>query len=224
MYQLSRYLGDIEHGKKLEQLILKEKPDVIFSGNTPLNAQEIAIKAAISAMDFCREGGYQVGVSVVDRFGLTQAFIKSRYAGLHVQETATRKAWTSVSFRTPTLSLDESTQPGKEAFGIRFISKPLPLGGGVPIEAEGSIVAGIGSVRVTWVCLVLFKVSRPTWIRPIRVRRKRSVDLGLVGAREGIVGYERVSVHAGHLGDVPIADILVERSRPIEKRIHVDQG
>ena len=105
---------------------------------------EIAIKAAISAMNFCQDGGYQVGVSVVDRFGLTQAFIKSRYAGLHVQETATRKAWTSVSFRTPTLSLDESTQPGKEAFGIRFISTPLPLGGGVPIEAEGSIVAGIG--------------------------------------------------------------------------------
>ena len=105
---------------------------------------EIAIKAAISAMNFCQDEGYQVGVSVVDRFGLTQAFIKSRYAGLHVQETATRKAWTSVSFRTPTLSLDESTQPGKEAFGIRFISTPLPLGGGVPIEAEGSVVAGIG--------------------------------------------------------------------------------
>ena len=105
---------------------------------------EIAIKAAISAMNFCQDEGYQVGVSVVDRFGLTQAYIKSRYAGLHVQETATRKAWTSVSFRTPTLSLDESTQPGKEAFGIRFISTPLPLGGGVPIEAEGSIVAGIG--------------------------------------------------------------------------------
>ena len=105
---------------------------------------EIAIKAAISAMNFCQDEGYQVGVSVVDRFGLTQAFIKSRYAGLHVQETATRKAWTSVSFRTQTLSLDESTQPGKEAFGIRFISTPLPLGGGVPIDEEGSIVAGIG--------------------------------------------------------------------------------
>jgi uncharacterized protein GlcG (DUF336 family) len=105
---------------------------------------EIAIKAAIAAMNYCEEAGYQVGVAVVDRFGLTQAYIKSRYAGLHVQETATRKAWTAVSFRTPTLALDESTQPGKESFGIRFISTPLPLGGGVPIEAEGSIVAGIG--------------------------------------------------------------------------------
>ncbi len=53
---------------------------------------EIAIKAAVSAMNFCRDGGYQVGVTVVDRFGLTQVFVKSRYAGLHVQETATRKA------------------------------------------------------------------------------------------------------------------------------------
>ncbi|MDB9992184.1 hypothetical protein OAD94_06730 [Amylibacter sp.] len=45
---------------------------------------EIAIKAAVSAMNFCRDGGYQVGVAVVDRFGLTQAFVKSRYAGIGV--------------------------------------------------------------------------------------------------------------------------------------------
>jgi uncharacterized protein GlcG (DUF336 family) len=105
---------------------------------------EIAIKAAIAAMNSCEEAGYQVGVAVVDRFGLTQAYIKTRYAGLHVQETAERKAWTAVSFRTPTIELDKSTSTESEAFGIRFISKPLPLGGGVPIEAEGSIVAGIG--------------------------------------------------------------------------------
>jgi uncharacterized protein GlcG (DUF336 family) len=105
---------------------------------------EVAIKAAVAAMNFCQDEGYQVGVTVVDRFGLTQVFIKSRFAGLHVQETATRKAWTAVSFRTSTLELDSATQPGKEAFGIRFISQPLPLGGGVPIDAEGSIVAGIG--------------------------------------------------------------------------------
>ena len=105
---------------------------------------EIAIKAAIAAMKHCEDGGYQVGVAVVDRFGLTQAYIKSRYAGLHVQETAERKGWTAVSFRTPTLALDGSTGPDSDAFGIRFLSKPLPLGGGVPIEAEGSIVAGIG--------------------------------------------------------------------------------
>ncbi len=105
---------------------------------------EIAIKLAVSTMSLCRDMGYQVGVAVVDRFGLTQAFVKDRYAGLHVEETAKRKAWTAVSFRSPTLDLDAATKPDKEGFGIRFISQPLPLGGGVPIEADGSIVGGIG--------------------------------------------------------------------------------
>jgi uncharacterized protein GlcG (DUF336 family) len=105
---------------------------------------EIAIKAVIAAMKSCEDSGYQVGVAVVDRFGLTQAYIKSRYAGLHVQETAQRKAWTAVSFRTSTTALDATTGADSHAFGIRFISQPLPLGGGIPIEAEGSIVAGIG--------------------------------------------------------------------------------
>lgn len=105
---------------------------------------EVAIKLAVVTMNDCREKGYQVGVSVVDRFGLTQAFVKDRFAGPHVEETARRKAWTSVSFRTDTMALDKTTQPGTEGYGIRFISTPLPLGGGVPIEANGSIVGGIG--------------------------------------------------------------------------------
>lgn len=105
---------------------------------------EVAIKMAVAAMNHCRDGGYMVGVSVVDRFGVTQAFVRDRFAGPHVEETAQRKAWTSVSFRTDTLSFSDVTQAGEEAYGIRFISKALPLGGGVPVEAEGSIVGGIG--------------------------------------------------------------------------------
>jgi len=105
---------------------------------------EVAIKLAVATMNYCREQGYQVGVTVVDRFGITQAFVRDRFAGAHVEETAKRKAWTSVSFRTDTVSLSEFTKSGSEAFGIRFISMALPLGGGVPIEADGSIVGGIG--------------------------------------------------------------------------------
>lgn len=105
---------------------------------------EIAIKLAVAAMEHCRAGGYQVGVAVVDRFGLTQAFVRDRFAGPHVEETAIRKAWTAVSFKGDTLGLDAVTQPGKSSYGIRFISNALPLGGGVMVEAEGSIVGGIG--------------------------------------------------------------------------------
>lgn len=105
---------------------------------------EVALQMAQAAMQSCREAGYQVGVTVVDRFGLTQVFLRDRFAGAHVLETATRKAWTAVSFRTDTLTLDEATRPGTLAAAIRSISQALPLGGGVPVEAAGSLVAGIG--------------------------------------------------------------------------------
>ena len=105
---------------------------------------ELAIDLATAAMAHCREQGYQVGVSVVDRSGQLQAFVRDRFAGAHTVETATRKAWTAVSFRTNTSELDEVTQPGNDAYGIRFISQALPLGGGIMIESGGSMVGAVG--------------------------------------------------------------------------------
>lgn len=113
---------------------------VEFSVMTP----ETALKAAQATLAACREAGYQVGVSVVDRFGLTQVFLRDRFAGLHVEETAYRKAWTAISFRGATLELDEVMQPGTPFAGIRDLSLALPLGGGVPVEAAGSIAGAIG--------------------------------------------------------------------------------
>lgn len=106
---------------------------------------EIALKLAQTALEQCRGEGYQVGVSVVDRFGQMQVFLRDRYAGPHVQDTSYRKAWTAVSFRTATSALHEDTAPGRESFGIRFIQTALPLGGGLMVvEGDGSIVGGIG--------------------------------------------------------------------------------
>ncbi|MEN8833128.1 MAG: heme-binding protein [Pacificibacter sp.] len=105
---------------------------------------EVARAAAVAALESCREQGYQVGVMVVDRFGIPQVYLRDRFAGLHVFETARRKAWTAVSFRTSTLELGKLTGPGEMMSGIRELSEPLALGGGVVIEAAGSIVAGIG--------------------------------------------------------------------------------
>ncbi len=105
---------------------------------------EVAIRAAVAAMEFCRGEGYQVGVSIVDRFGIPQVFVRDRFAGLHVYETAERKAWTAVSFRTSTTALAEETQPEKAPYGIRFLDKALPLGGGLLIEGDGTILGAIG--------------------------------------------------------------------------------
>ena len=106
---------------------------------------ELALQMAEAAMESCRDAGYQVGVTVVDRFGLPQVFLRDRYAGAHVFETSRRKAWTAASFRTPTADLAASTAPGEPASAIRQLSEALPLGGGLPVmEGGGGLVAGIG--------------------------------------------------------------------------------
>jgi uncharacterized protein GlcG (DUF336 family) len=106
---------------------------------------EIAFEMATAAMEACRAGGYQVGVTVVDRFGIPQVFLRDRFAGLHVYETSRRKAWSAVSFRTNTTDLDRATNPGEISQGIRQLSEALPLGGGLMVETgAGDLVGGIG--------------------------------------------------------------------------------
>ncbi|MBT8473992.1 MAG: heme-binding protein [Alphaproteobacteria bacterium] len=105
---------------------------------------EVAFEMAEAAMQYCRDNGYQVGVTVVDRFGVPQVFVRDRFAGLHVYETSFRKAWTAVSFRTNTTELDAATAPGEISQGIRQLSMALPLGGGLMVDGPTAMVAGIG--------------------------------------------------------------------------------
>ena len=105
---------------------------------------ETALKAASAALAKCRADGYQVAVAIVDRSGLVQAVLRDRFAGAHTPETATNKAWTAVSFRTNTTDLVKLTAPGQSAAGIRNLPRVVAVGGGVMIEAGGSILAGIG--------------------------------------------------------------------------------
>jgi len=118
-----------------------DSPFVTFQVLKP----EVALKLARAALQACRDGGYQVGVTVVDRFGIPQVYLRDRYAGMHVFETSRRKAWTAVSFKGSTLDLDVATRPFGISGAIRNISEALPLGGGLPVlNGDGSIVAGIG--------------------------------------------------------------------------------
>ena len=105
---------------------------------------EAALKATSAAMAECRRQGYQVAVAVVDRSGLVQTMLRDRFAGAHTPETATNKAWTAVSFRTSTTELARATQADQISSGIRHLPRFVGLGGGMLIEAGGSIVGGIG--------------------------------------------------------------------------------
>jgi uncharacterized protein GlcG (DUF336 family) len=105
---------------------------------------EAALKATEAALRACRAQGYQVAVAVVDRSGVAQTLIRDRFAGAHTPDYATNKAWTAVSFRTDTTELARATQPGQPSAGIRHVPRFASVGGGMMIQAAGSIVGGIG--------------------------------------------------------------------------------
>ncbi|MGE5616747.1 MAG: GlcG/HbpS family heme-binding protein [Bacillota bacterium] len=105
---------------------------------------ETALKAAQAALAKCREGGAQVAVAVVDRDGLTQVQLRDRYAGPHTLELSVNKAWTAVSFKTNTSELEKLTRPGQPMSGLRNVARFVAIGGGVMVEAHGSLLGAIG--------------------------------------------------------------------------------
>jgi len=105
---------------------------------------ETALKAAQAAMAKCRGEGFQVTVAVVDRGGITQVVLRDRFAPPHSADTAQRKAATAVNFKMPTSELDRELQPGRPTSGIRQLPGVVGVAGGVPIEAGGSLLGGIG--------------------------------------------------------------------------------
>ncbi|MCW2306659.1 GlcG/HbpS family heme-binding protein [Rhodobium gokarnense] len=105
---------------------------------------ETALDLAQAALAHCREAGYQVAVSVVDRGGTQQVSLRDRFAGPHTPDTSFRKAWTAVSFRTDTLELAKTTESGT-SWAVRNVTMALPLGGGVMIrDGDGSLLGAVG--------------------------------------------------------------------------------
>ena len=105
---------------------------------------ETALKAAQAALARCRAGGYQVTVAVTDRMGVLQVLLRDRFAGPHTVDMASAKAYTAASFRTNTTELAEMTQPGRPQSGIRNRPGVAAVGGGLMIEAGGSLLGAIG--------------------------------------------------------------------------------
>jgi uncharacterized protein GlcG (DUF336 family) len=104
---------------------------------------ETAYKAAQAALMACRSRGYQVTAAVVDRGGIVQVLMRDRFAGPHTVDVASNKAWTAASFRQDTSSLSRSSEPGQPAAPIRHFPRVTVMGGGIPVEAGGSLLGAI---------------------------------------------------------------------------------
>jgi uncharacterized protein GlcG (DUF336 family) len=105
---------------------------------------ETALTAARAALERCRDEGFQATIAVVDRFGGVQVVLRDQLASPRTVRTAIGKARTAVGFRTNTTDMVSVTDHGQPASGIRHLPGVVVVGGGVIIEAAGSLVGGIG--------------------------------------------------------------------------------
>jgi len=102
---------------------------------------DVATKAATAAIEACRKEGVNVTVAVIDRGGREQVVLRDTLAMPLTLEVAKQKAYAAMNFNTPTSQLESRfTSP----FSPGKVEGIVLSAGGIPIEAGGTIIGGIG--------------------------------------------------------------------------------
>lgn len=81
---------------------------------------------------------------VSDRFGAPLVELRDRYTPVGALNIAKGKAWTSVTFTRNTGDFVKAIKDGTIGAGLAGLPGVTPLAGGVLIEAEGSLLGGVG--------------------------------------------------------------------------------
>lgn len=112
----------------------EEKPFV----TARILSTSLAIQAATIAESTCSKKGYQVSVSVVDRYGNLIAFVRNPLSGAHTINISQDKAFTAATFQSDTIALADQV-----AF-LRGTPRVTLFGGGIPIKIAGYMYGAIG--------------------------------------------------------------------------------
>jgi uncharacterized protein GlcG (DUF336 family) len=99
---------------------------------------------ANAAMEKCKEMGYRVSVSVVDRAGLPIVMLRGDGAGLHTPEGSDRKAYTARTFHQPSTDFVKRMLADPASAGSKEYTRVLALGGGLPIKVGDDVVGAVG--------------------------------------------------------------------------------
>ena len=116
--------------------------DLLRESSLPL---ALANKAALAAVEKCRQDGYKVSAAVVDHSGVLKTLMRGDGAGPHTTDSSTKKAYTAASLKRPTTELGELITRMPSLQALRDMNERiLILGGGLPIEMSGEVIGGIG--------------------------------------------------------------------------------
>lgn len=104
-------------------------------------SMEMALQIAQGAIEQCRKEGVQVGVTVMDRGGHPQVVLRDVLAMDLTLTISRQKAYTAMSFNSPTSALENRF---KTPFSVGKIDGLVMSAGGLPINAAGTILGGVG--------------------------------------------------------------------------------
>jgi len=104
----------------------------------------LALSIANAAMAACKADGYDVTAAVVDRAGDLKVLLRADTANPHNADLARRKAYTSRTFKVPSMEVAKRTNGPTDLSGQRFLVDIIPLGGGVPINVGNDTIGALG--------------------------------------------------------------------------------
>jgi uncharacterized protein GlcG (DUF336 family) len=105
----------------------------------------IAKTIAETAIDSCAAKGYRVSAVAVDRAGEVVIALRGDNASPHTMENARRKAYTALSFRTPT-SEYAKRYASNDPLVHEQVTLPsvIAIPGGLPVKVGDDVIGGVG--------------------------------------------------------------------------------
>jgi len=108
-----------------------------------LMQRDVSLRMALTIAETAlAECGTNTSVAVVDRAGRLRVFLQGDNANPHNIELARRKAYTARTFRHSSAKGAKNTETANG--GQRMLAEVIPLGGGMPINASGDTIGGVG--------------------------------------------------------------------------------
>jgi uncharacterized protein GlcG (DUF336 family) len=139
MLAISRVFALISLGAAMAPLAYAQ--GLVVQKNIPLATAQLIASAA---MEKCRELGFRVSVTVVDRAGLPIVMLRGDGAGLHTPEGSDRKAYTARTFGQPSADFVKRMLGDPASSGSKEYTRVLALPGGLPIKVGDDVIGAVG--------------------------------------------------------------------------------
>ena len=103
-----------------------------------------ALEAATAALAECQKNGYKVTITVLNHAGRTKVVLHDDGANPHTIENSLRKAYTSLTFRSPSGEYGKRVTSNPQAVGALHLDKITTLEGALPIRSGNEVIGSIG--------------------------------------------------------------------------------